>query len=130
MNEFALRWLMSGAVCSGALAATGARLGTLANWVLLAVWLGFCNAAPRPLLLRLRTKHILWLLLVALGGLNTLLFLTLSFWSPAVIPPAPLPLTVAVISATLCSWAASSRFRAHDGRWHWITFHGQIHKIA
>ncbi|NBV33121.1 MAG: hypothetical protein EBR81_04825 [Proteobacteria bacterium] len=130
MNEFTMRWLLTGAACAGALAVAGARLGTLTNWVLLGVWLGFWNAAPRPLLLQLRTKHILWLLLAALGGLNTLLFLTLNFWSPAMIPPAPLPLALAIISATVCSWAASSRFRAHDGRWHWITYHGHVHQNA
>ena len=130
MNEFAMRWLFTGAVSAGALAAVGARLGTFHNWVLLGVWLGFCNAAPRPLLLQLKSKRILWFLLVALASLNLLLFFSLTFWLPTVIPPGRLPLAAAAGISTLCSWAVSSRFRAHDGRWHWINYHGSLPKNA
>ena len=130
MNEFAMRWLFTGAVSAGTLAAAGARLGTLTNWILLGVWLGFCNAAPRPLLLQLKTKHILWLLLVSLATLNSLLFFSLTFWSPTLVPPGALPLAIALGISTVSSWAVSSRFRTHDGRWHWINYHGNIQKTA
>jgi len=129
MNEFALRWLFVGVGCAGGLAAAGARLGTGSNWILLGIWFGFCNAMLRVLLLRMRWRRsVLWLLLLALGGLNSLLFLTLNFWFPAVIPPTPQPVAAAIASATLWSWMLSSHFRAHDGRWHWITYHGALPK--
>lgn len=128
MGEFIGRWVLLGGVSVGALAAAGARTGGGWGWVLVWLWFGFCNAALRPLVLRLPVtgwQLLLWLFVV-MALLNGVLFFSASAWLPFVGLTDWRNILFGVGLATLCSWAASSRFRAHDGRWHWITHHGSV----
>lgn len=130
MSEFLVRWLLVGGVCVGALAAAGVRAGGFLGWLLAGLWLGFCNAALRPVVLRVKWRA--WALpaalLVVLAALNTLLFVSASSWLPLSGSPEPLALVLAIAAVTACSFGVSVRFRAHDGQWHWITYHGSVTK--
>jgi len=133
MGEFLGRWVFVGGICVAALAAMGMRAGSPLAWVLAGVWLGFCNAALRPMVLRLpwgqrRIGRLPGVLFCVLALLNTLLFLSAKSWLPLGGTPESLPLAIGVAFVTLCSFGASVRFRAHDGRWHWITYHGCVSK--
>ncbi len=131
MAEFTGRWLFAGLACAGVFAVTGVSVGGPLGLVLVILWMGFWNALLRPLVLRLGVKGtpVLWLLLVALALLNTFLFISASTCLPVSGKLDPCPLAVAVLVATSLTWAASARFRTHDGHWHWITYHGSMLKV-
>jgi hypothetical protein len=130
MGEFFGRWVFVGFVCVAALAASGMRAGGFSGWLLAGLWLGFWNAALRPLVLRM--KWSAWALpsalLGSLGLLNALLFTSVRSCLPVSGAPETLAMAVVVTAVTVCSFGASMRFRAHDGRWHWITYHGSVTK--
>ena len=113
-----------------ALAAIGMRAGGVAGWLLAGLWLGFCNAALRPVVLRMQWGRgaLPGILFGVLALLNTLLLLSAKSWLPLAGTPERLPLALAIVTVTLCSFGAAVRFRAHDGRWHWITYHGCVSK--
>ena len=130
MGEFMGRWVLVGGVCVAALAAMGMRAGGGLGWLLAGLWLGFCNAALRPVVLRMqwRGRALLAGLFAVLALLNTLLFGSAKSWLPLEGTPERGPLLLAIGTVTVCSFAAAVRFRAHDGRWHWITYHGCVSK--
>ncbi len=128
MREFLLRWVLVGALAALCLAAAGAGGGGWGFWVLAALWIGFWNAAVRPGVLRLGFSgaYIFWALLLSMCLLNGVLFLGSSTWLPAATLPERKGLLWGAVCVAIVSWALSSRFRAHDGRWHWINYHGSI----
>ena len=128
MGEFIGRWVVIGGVCIAVLAATGGRTGGLWDWFLVGIWLGFWNAALRPLALRANVRgwRILARLLAAVVVCNGVLFFFATAWLPIAGLFERIPLWTAVGVASLCSWGLSVRFRAHDGTWHWLTYHGQV----
>ncbi|RFC44743.1 MAG: hypothetical protein DVB28_000907 [Verrucomicrobia bacterium] len=130
MGEFFGRWVLLGFVCVAAMAASGVTAGGFSGWLLVALWLGFWNAALRPVVLRMTWSA--WALIAALlgslGVLNAFLFTSARSFLPVSGAPETLAMALAVASVTICSFGASVRFRAHDGRWHWITYHGSVTK--
>ncbi len=128
MGEFIGRWVVIGGVCITALAAAGGRTGGIWGWILVGLWLGFWNAALRPLVLRVNVRgwRIIALLLCAIAACNAILFLFATAWLPLVGLSERALLWTAVGIASLFSWGLSARFRAHDGGWHWITYHGRV----
>ena len=119
-----------GGVGAAALASVGLRAGGFWGWLLAGLWFGFWNAALRPLVLRMPWGGgaLLGGLFAVLALVNTVLFAGAKSCLPLAGAPAWGPVAVAVGVVTLCSFCASARFRAHDGRWHWITFHGCVSK--
>lgn len=132
MGEFLARWVWAGIVAASILYALGVRGAGPSVLVLGGAWIGFWNAALRPFVLRLPAagNGLLALLFAALAVLNGVLFLTLGSWLPITGGPGRGAVLLAALAVTGCSWAASSRFRTRDGRWHWITFHGSVSKRA
>jgi hypothetical protein len=128
MGEFIGRWVLSGLVCALLLAATGGRAGDWWGWVVAGLWFGFCNASLRPLVLRMGVgdRGVLVVLLGGLALVNGVLFLSVDWWLPLAGVANRGRLTLAALVAMVVSWGLSSRFRAHDGRWHWITHHGSV----
>jgi hypothetical protein len=130
MGEFLGRWAGIGVFGVLCFAWGGLHAGGFLGWVLLGVWLGFWNASLRPLVLRLpvRAGSVVWLLLVAVTLLNVGVF-----WSVTALVPSvwsgdiPHPGWV-VASLTLWGWALSCWFRAGDGRWHLISYHGSVRR--
>ena len=128
MGEFLGRWVSTGVFGSVTLALAGLRASGALSWVLLGLWLGFWNAGLRLLVLRfpVSTGNVIWWLLLALAALNLGVL-----WSVRAMVPSVWsgdiqhPLWV-VASLTLWSWALSCWFRARDGRWHLISYHGSI----
>lgn len=100
------------------------------GWLIAGLWLGFCNAAVRPLVLRMQWSlgGVLGMLFGALALLNAVLFTSAQSWLPLAGAPERVPLVLAIAVVTLCSFGAAVRFRSHDGRWHWITYHGCVSK--
>lgn len=125
MIEFLARWVLVGGLTVGLLLFTGGEV----VWAccLAGVWIGFLNAFVRPLVLRLGGVRVWWTLGGLLSLLNFGMFLTLRAWVPWVSSGGEggvgHVLFVACI-VTAVSWVVASFFRAHDGRWHWITYHG------
>ena len=132
MSEFLGRWVAVGAVAAVCLAAAGTAFGGWVFWVLAALWLGFWNAAVRPGVLRLGFSgaYIFWALLLSMLVLNGVLFLGVSTWLPSATLPDRRGLLWSAVCVALVSWALSTRFRSHDGRWHWINYHGSIVRKA
>ena len=130
MGEFLGRWVLVGGVSVVVLSSIGMRAGGFLGWLLAGLWLGFCNAALRPVVLRMqwRAEQLLGVLFGTLALLNTLLVLSAKSWLPLAGSPDALPSGAAIVVLTLCSFGAAVRFRAHDGRWHWITYHGSVSK--
>lgn len=131
MGEFIGRWVFVGGVSVAALAAIGVRAGGVLGWLLAGLWLGFCNAALRPVVLRMQWSGgaaLLGLLFGVLAMLNTVLFMSAQSWLPVAGSPERVPLMLAIAVVTGCSFGAAVRFRTHDGRWHWITYHGCVSK--
>jgi uncharacterized membrane protein YvlD (DUF360 family) len=130
MVEFVGRWGLVGIFADVCLVVAGARSWGWWTWVLAAMWIGFWNALVRPGVLRLGLSgaFVYWALFLAMSVINGVLFLGSSTWiSWGALPGRRGLLWVAVCVATV-SWAVSSRFRCHDGRWHWIGHHGQIRR--
>ena len=132
MSEFLRRWVVVGAVAAVCLAAVGTAFGGWVFWVLAALWLGFWNAAVRPGVLRLGFSgaYIFWALLLSMLLLNGVLFLGVATWLPSASLPERRGLLWSAVCVALVSWALSTRFRSHDGRWHWINYHGSIVRKA
>jgi hypothetical protein len=130
MGEFMGRWMLLGGVGVAALAAIGLRAGGVFGWVLAGVWIGFCNAALRPMVLRMpwRGGALLAGLFGVLALLNAVLFAGAQSWVPLSGNASWWAAAVAAGVVTVCSFGASARFRAHDGRWHWITYHACVSK--
>jgi hypothetical protein len=130
MREFLGRWAFCGLACAGALAVVGVRGSGALFWVLAVLWMGFWNAALRPVVLRfgLEGRLVFWLLFMALLILNVALFLGVSSWLPVARAPERAWLLAGALGSALCSWGASARFRAHDGSWHWLHYHGSMSK--
>jgi hypothetical protein len=128
MAEFIGRWGLVGVFADFCLAVAGARGGGWEAWILAALWIGFWNAAVRPGVLRLGFggTYVYWALFLAMSLLNGVLFLGSSTWIPWASLPGRRGLLWVAVSVSLLSWALSSRFRCHDGRWHWISYHGSI----
>jgi hypothetical protein len=128
MAEFLGRWVLVGVLADLCLAVAGARSGGWGGWALAAVWIGFWNAALRPGVLRLGLSgfYVFWALFLAMCVLNGVLFLACSSWLPWAVLPAREGLLWAAVGIGTLSWGLSSRFRAHDGRWHWISYHGAL----
>ena len=98
------------------------------DWLLVGMWLGFWNAALRPMVLRANVRgwRIIALLLVTIAACNGVLFSFATSWLPIAGLFERVPFWTAVGVASVCSWGLSVRFRAHDGSWHWLTYHGQV----
>jgi hypothetical protein len=130
MSEFLGRWLLVGVAADVCLAAAGTSLGGWGFWVLAAVWFGFWNAAVRPGVLRLGFSgaYVFWALLLSMLVLNGVLFLGGGTWLPSATFPDRRGLLWVAVLVALLSWGLSTRFRSHDGRWHWINYHGSIRR--
>ena len=98
--------------------------------MLSAVWLGFWNAALRPATLRIGFTggNIYWALALLMLLLNGALFLGGSTWLPLAALPERRALLWTALGVGAFSWVLSTRFRARDGSWHWITYHGSMAK--
>jgi hypothetical protein len=74
--------------------------------------------------------HIYWALYLVLCVLNGVLFLASSTWLPWAVVPGRRGGLWAALCLTTLSWGLSSLFRCHDGRWHWISYHGSLGRRA
>jgi hypothetical protein len=130
MVEFIGRWGLVGVFADVCLAVAGARGGGWTAWTLVALWIGFWNAVVRPGVLRLGFGgiYVFWALFLAMSLLNGVVFLGGSTWIPWVALPERRGLLWVAVCVAFFSWGVSSRFRCHDGRWHWISYHGSIRR--
>ncbi len=128
MKEFLGRWVLVGLVADAVLAVAGASLGQWPFWTLSALWFGFWNALIRPGILRMGWSGggLYWALFLALSIANGLLFLGSSAWLPGATLPSRRGLLWTAVCVSVTSFLLSSRFRGHDGRWHWISYHGAL----
>jgi uncharacterized membrane protein YvlD (DUF360 family) len=129
MIEFLARWVLVGVVTAGMLLLSGSEAVSVSGCWLAGVWIGFLNAFVRPLVLRVSADRVLWLLGVILSLLNAGMFLTLRAWVPGVALGEGDGMGHALLVGgvvTVVAWTLSSFFYAHDGHWHWITYHGRI----
>lgn len=130
MVEFMGRWGLVGVFAGVCLALAGARgVGWLA-WVQAALWIGFWNAVVRPGVLRLGFggPYLYWALFLAMSLLNGVLFLGSATWIAWAALPGRRELLWVAVCVALFSWGVSARFRCHDGRWHWLGYHGSIRR--
>ncbi len=128
MGEFLGRWVCSGIFGVLCFAWGGLRASGGLGWVTLGLWLGFWNAGLRPVVLRfpVSADSVVWWLLLAISVLNMGVFwsvtaLVPSVWAGDIQHPGWV-----VISLSLWSWALSCWFRAHNGHWHLVTYHGSL----
>ena len=137
MREFLLRWVLVSLVAGlglrwAVLGELGARVGAEASDVLdwqcglAGIWVGFLNALVRPVVLRMRGgEGCWWRLGMFLATANAVLFWTLQTWVPGLRLWGATAVWGLAAGVTLLSWGASVLFRASDGRWHWIQYHGK-----
>ena len=155
MGEFLGRWGLVAAVVWVSLSGTvGAGIWDR-SWerFLAAVWVGGMNALVRGLVLRFGVVHpagLVWELGGVLALVNAGLILSLGggglgLWSQSWGGEGSGLMGVGglgglggsgVLGPWVCgalafgvSWAASCVFRDHAGRWHWITYHGQVLRL-
>ncbi|MEK0446763.1 MAG: hypothetical protein RLZZ399_2084 [Verrucomicrobiota bacterium] len=135
MREFLLRWVLVGLVAWlglrwAVLGELAARAGAneVLDWQcgLAGIWVGFLNALVRPVVLRMRGgEGCWWRLGMSLAAANAVLFWTLQTWVPGLRLWGGATIWGLVAGVTLLSWGGSVVFRASDGRWHWIQYHGK-----
>lgn len=140
MREFLGRWVLVATVVLGVLGVElgWGRVGGLGGGlesavVLAALWVGFVNALVRPAFwevfgMRFRGVALIGVLLGVLAGVNGFLFGFLGGWEPALAGISRGGRLVAMLLSVGVGGVVSSVFRARDGRWHWITYHGREHE--